>query len=168
MMKKINWKNYQTDKDTYHSYVPLYETIFQSIHFSDVLMEIGVSIGGSLRAFRDMLGCKVVGLDVVNKIGKENLDNIEFIVMDAYAEKDVQALARFDGKCAAVIDDGSHVPEHQYFVAANYGRFLRPGGLLVVEDICSYAVAKRIIEELPSDLKYGACIVDLRQCKCKN
>jgi 8-demethyl-8-alpha-L-rhamnosyltetracenomycin-C 2'-O-methyltransferase len=126
---------YDTDKDTVHSYGPVYEHLL-SPHRETVadVLEIGISSGGSLRAWREYFPTATVhGLDI-------DPDSLfaECRIRTYHAHQ-----ARHDELTAAlgdltfdlIVDDGSHKLNHQVLSLFLLLPRVRPGGLYVVEDL---------------------------------
>ena len=101
------------------------------------VLEIGVSEygDGSLKAYAqsDMVEC-VVGVDVKEYTG-QLLDNMRFYALDAYTKEAIREIEKKEGTFDIIIDDGSHLYEHQTFFLDNYVELLDDGGLLICEDV---------------------------------
>lgn len=136
-----------SDKNTSHSYIDnFYESEFlkyknRSISF----LEIGINNGSCFEMWRNYFtkAKKIVGIDIredfVLPIFK-NLDGVTYHFCDAYDESFVKTLPKFD----IIIDDGSHLLEHQVRFVELYLDHLKSGGVMVVEDIAvgNYSNAK--------------------------
>lgn len=130
--------HYPTDKNTYHSYGPVYENILAPIRESTKLViELGIMNGGSLRAWRDYFpNARVLGID--NR--QETLiseDRISCILADErepglMTDKLTQAV--LPGEADFIVDDGSHDFDHQIMMLFVLWPFLKMGGIYVVED----------------------------------
>ena len=72
-------KYYTTDKGSIHSYLSVYEQMFNILRNRKIdLLEVGISSGGSLKMWREyFLKGKIIGLDVDKNAIKriENLEN---------------------------------------------------------------------------------------------
>lgn len=125
-----------TDKDTIHSYGPLYETIFAPMKdtCADIL-EIGVFSGGSLMALADYFeSASIVGIDIHLErmiYGKEH-PRIKAYQMDGTKTATAEHIGR---KFDIIIDDGSHLPNHQVASLEVFGAYLKKGGVYIIEDI---------------------------------
>lgn len=132
---------YCTDKDTTHSYLEVYDKIFESYQNKDInLLEIGNNGGGSIKLWLDYFTTiKIHGIEINNLKELHDLnteyDNVNILMgIDAYCEKSVNLIkpqAPFD----IIIDDGSHLPVHQLFAMNYYMPLLKNGGLMVIEDV---------------------------------
>ncbi len=99
-----------TDKLVDHSYVPLYETLFEALREQPIrLLEIGVLHGGSLLAWLEFFpAARILGLDLSPP---SNLRH-ERLTLIAGNQTD-ETLLRSLGELDIVIDDGSHIPGEQ-------------------------------------------------------
>jgi hypothetical protein len=126
---------YDTDKDTVHSYGPLYEELLTPLRetVADVL-EIGIAAGGSLRAWREYFPRTTVhGLDI-NSDSLFEEDRIRTYLAHQ-ANYDQLTAALGDLTFDFIVDDGSHKLSHQVMSLFLLLPRLRPGGLYVVEDL---------------------------------
>ena len=126
-----------TDKDTVHSYGPLYEELMRPFkHTATAVLEIGVLTGASVAAWADYFqGAHVDGADVdVSRIvfGADH-PRIRYHEVDCTLP---DAPHRLGGKLYDVIvEDASHFPEHQVATAGIFAPYIKPGGVYVLEDI---------------------------------
>ena len=127
-----------TDKDTIHSYLPVYEQLIPTLTPSGRpirILEVGIERGGSILAWALALDSLVMGIDInPPPVWLTGFQNVQILKGDAYTEEAVKTLDGFPG-WDIIIEDGSHKPEHIMFVANNYMKLLRPGGALVIEDV---------------------------------
>ncbi|SMF69821.1 Cephalosporin hydroxylase [Tistlia consotensis] len=114
------------------------------------ILEIGVKGGGSLLLWRALFPqARVVGLDIKPTL-KDLPEGIAVVRGDQSDPKALKRLARNHGPFDLVIDDGSHVSEHQRISFVTLSRYLRPGALYVIEDL--HTVAK----PAGGEVDYGA------------
>lgn len=144
--------DYETDKNTTHSYLELYDQIFAPYCKDKInLLEIGNHQGGSLRLWNDyFLQAEIYGLELnVNEkltLLDEEYENIHLTQgVDAYTLGSVNRFFGNDISFDIIIDDGSHSPHHQIFATNEYLRLLKPGGILVVEDVYNQMMAGQIL-----------------------
>lgn len=126
---------YRTDKNDLHCYVDrVYEELFGAIrHSTRRILEIGVETGGSLCMWREYFpNATVTGVDLKPCPQVVDRGRIEVVVGDAYSYDTADSI---HGGFDVVIDDGPHTLESMTFVVLNYLQKVRPGGLLVIEDI---------------------------------
>jgi spermidine synthase len=170
-MKEL-FKNfdYATDKLSAHSYIPVYERLFQKrkdkvFH----VLEIGIGSGGSLRLWNDYFNnADVYGIDL-NYIHADldRFPRIHQIKDDAYTIRCVQdnfvsKNINFD----IIIDDGPHNKLSQMMTMQMYFPLLTNDGIIVIEDVQDYldpgTWIKDIIESLPDEYQEYAEVIDLR------
>ena len=124
---------FDTDKATSHSYGPVYDRELASYRDRPGvrLLEIGVHAGGSIRLWRAYFdAAEIVGVDTYPP--PVDLSPIATIAVgDAYTEAMAASLGDFD----IIIDDGDHNLVSMLAVVRLYLPRLRPGGLMVIEDV---------------------------------
>lgn len=145
-----------TDKSTVHSYVQnFYEREFFKYQglpdFS--LLEIGVCNGSSLKLWAEYFhpNAVIVGVDPSDAGLQFNLltnQSIWFIRDDAYRPNIFPKEMRFD----VIIDDGPHSLLSQIGFIAFYTRYLKPGGMMVIEDVADVSYTAEFDAILPSHL----------------
>ncbi len=156
-----------TDKNTIHSYLPVYEDIMNNlIKYKKTgnlkICEVGVQRGGSilgwLAAYPES---KVYGIDIDNPMTPIQNERFTFFKEDAYSIDFVEKLKghSFD----MLIDDGSHKPEHILFFAEHYPQFISEGGICIIEDIPSIDLIEKIKNCIPAG--FVAQQIDLRYIK---
>lgn len=133
-----------TDKNGHHRYCTLFydEALAKYRHEPIELLEIGIASGGSIvmwhRYFNDAR--RIVGIDTNpssafideyrQAIGAR-AQNISVRQGDAYSSNISESLGSFD----IIIDDGPHTLDSHLACLTLYLPKLKPGGLLVIEDI---------------------------------
>ena len=178
-------ERYNTDKDTSHSYIEVYDDVWEYV-IADIyeqetfdVLEIGVNGGGSIKLWQDYIDENVLGshakdptpqIDGLELLENDKLhelnkiDNINIRMnIDAYVDDTVKSFG--DKKYDIIIDDGSHQPHHQIFAINKYFPLLKPQGVMVVEDVQSPQALAAIMQyvELPSSAR--VVIYDLRHIK---
>lgn len=146
--------NHGTDKISVHSYDRVYGPVLNGfVNKTGALLEIGQRFGASTLLFRELLpNFTIEGIDNepdnFYKPYREKLYNTSLIAGDAYT---TEAVERFKQIRPAgydiIIDDGPHTLESQIFAIEQYAELLKPGGVLVIEDIES-------VENLHALIKY--------------
>lgn len=160
-----------TDKQTLHSYGPIYEQLLAPLKDKKAtILEVGVQLGGSLLLWHDLLPQGVViGIDNKNAIDPSimpRMDPLRCVVlfMDAYDKSTVSRVKKLAiNGIDFAIDDGPHSLESQKQFLELYLPLLNNGGIAVIEDIQDYGWLETLIP-LVSD-KYSYEIVDLRGVK---
>lgn len=152
-----------TDKGTTHSYIDVYESLFSNIRNTvKNVLEIGVQTGGSLLMWRDYFpNAQIYGVDT-NYTNINDKHRIITIYHNAY-DISFYLLQKCCGYFDIIIDDGSHDPVHQQFVAEHYVKLLSSNGILVIEDIQNIDWVSEIIQHFPKD--YNTKVLDRRDVK---
>jgi hypothetical protein len=169
-------EKYGSDKcpAIFHGYTPFYDSLLRGRDVKRVL-EIGIGSqarmthmpqyepGASLRMWRDYFPeADIFGLD-------NDLDvmfaepNIYTMSCDQSNEASLLEVAErllVDGKFDLIIDDGSHVVEHQALTANTFiPKLLAPSGVYVIEDIWDRARLYSLLPKWPVEVK----LFDLRR-----
>ena len=135
---------YGTDKRPgVHSYVKWYETLFAPRRWQRInFLEIGVQSGASIRMWADYFpNARLVGIDIDPRCAQFATRRVQIIT----GSQDNPEIAKFlEGEYRegfdVVIDDGSHVGEHQTASLELFFPLVKPGGLYVIEDLhCAYS-----------------------------
>lgn len=118
-----------------HDYTRFYHDLFQKRTIRKVL-EIGIFAGASLRMWAEYWPeAQIWGVDwdpgrLINE------GRIHSALCDQGNEKSLRSLAEVvGGSIDLIIDDGSHVAEHQILSANILVPMLAPGGLYIIEDV---------------------------------
>jgi hypothetical protein len=156
---------YRSDKcpKIFHTYSPLYYDILKNNKYDyKNILEIGVGtnevmkpisgeeyqIGSSLRAWRDFFpNANIFGLDIKKDVLFKD-DRIECYYTDQSdsneLEKTISLIAQnqsiknldFD----LIIDDGSHVVNHMILTFNTLKKYLKKGGIYIIEDIKKHEI----------------------------
>jgi hypothetical protein len=138
LMTKLS-NDVDCDKSTYHQYTEIYPIFldkFKNEEFS--LLEIGIDEGKSYKLWEKYFSlAKIYGMD----IGHSSItDRGEIFIGDQSNIDDLISVSSKIDNCKIIIDDGSHIADHQlkcfYYLFEN---LLQDGGVYIIEDIeCSY------------------------------
>lgn len=159
-------RRHDTDKESsVHTYGRLYRRIASDIQ-PQLLVEIGVASGGSLRAWREIFpSCFLVGVD--RRVPERIPDRCRVFCMQAprllplISEMKRGELEHF-GCADIIIDDASHRIEDQISTMFALWSILNPvGGVYVIEDIQSREDAD-LLESMFYESRNGGI---LRGCK---
>lgn len=162
-----------TDKDTFHSYTGAYEFLLSPYKNREIdLLEIGVQYGGSSLLWHDYLPqAKLVLVDMYNSmhpsISERMIDGRwNYYIADAYIDETVSIIMQKHPKGFDVaLDDGPHTLETQILFIQKYLPYMKPGGIMIIEDIQSQEDLKALFESVPDKLKNNVRIIDLRSIK---
>jgi hypothetical protein len=127
-----------TDKITHHRYDKFYTLFLEKFRAraDAAMLEIGLDYGKSLKMWLDYFPLAFIyGIDIRNSY--EGPRQKTFLA----DQSDIQALQRIATSevkhpVFLIVDDGSHLPEHQ-LTSFNYlfEHLLEPGGIYIMEDI---------------------------------
>ena len=163
--------NTRTDKNTLHSYLPLYQQLLSSKkETAKHVLEVGVRHGGSIKLWSDFFpNATVYGLDIRNYIwrGIQNKENIVlYMSTDAYNEEFVQRqFLNKNIKCDFMLDDGPHSLESMKQFIKLYSPIMTDDGILIIEDVQNISWIDILKEATPDPLKEFVKIYDSRQNK---
>jgi len=124
-----------TDKNSVHSYLPVYAHLLRNAWGKPFrMLEVGIQRGGSILGWcKAFPAATVYGVDCQKSVNIQ-APNYKEKILNAYSEEMLQAFAHeelFD----FIIDDGSHAYNDILFACHYYHKFLKPGGVLVIEDV---------------------------------
>ena len=134
-------RKYGTDKSTHvHqgiSYLHIYDRYFNNIrHNVKSMLEIGVKDGRSLRMWQEYFpNAFIYGMDI-NPASKAHEDGrIKIIIGDQNDDEDLQHIKNEIGVCDIILDDGSHMTDHQIKSFNMLYDSVPRGGFYVIEDL---------------------------------
>lgn len=150
-----------SDKGTVHSYISeYYESALKPYRrIAEKVLEIGVLKGGSTRLWKKYFSkAAIVGIDITNQ---DPEPGITYVCGDAY---DIDTISLFNQEFDVIIDDGPHTLQSQIVFISEWYTKLKPGGLLVIEDIQSTEDAVRLIT-FAQNQGHQIKLIDLRHIK---
>jgi len=127
-----------SDKHYWHRYSRFYQRQIATLDPVSSILEYGVFRGGSIQWLRSIFpDAEIFGVDIVPPQPEwPTGSGITYITAD---QGDRFAIARvlssLDRRFDLVIEDGSHIPQHQANCLAETFPFLRPGGMYILEDL---------------------------------
>jgi len=165
--------NTKTDKNTVHSYLPLYQTLLSSkCDTARNVLEVGIHMGGSIKLWSEFFkNATIYGVDVSNESHVcheiKNKENIRLLTeTDAYDQNVVKThFLEKNIKFDFVLDDGPHTLESQIKFIQLYLPLLAEDGILIVEDVQSTDWIYVLKNEVPQDLQKCIMVYDLRANK---
>lgn len=156
----------RTDKTTDHSYGDFYDREFARFRDAPIsLLEVGVWFGGSLRLWREYFprAETIVGMDLYldQVVDAASLRAVGVTLIEGYAycPETAARVGQFD----IIIDDGDHRQDSQVRLLELYLPHLRPGGVLVIEDVQSSEWLAGLVRAVPAGFEHE--VVDLRGVK---
>ena len=165
--------NSRTDKQTAHSYLPVYEELLQKKKLSaKAVLEIGIYYGGSIKLWKDyFVNARVYAVELFDlRHVWDILQHDERIVLytstDAYNPQFVRTKLADQGlRFDMILDDGPHTLESMKACIQLYLPLLTDDGILIIEDIQSMEWLDELRNEIPSDLRKYIKTYDLRTVK---
>ena len=127
---------YGTDKSTIHKYTDIYEKYFNN-YINPIILEIGVYQGASIKMMNDYYynKCKIVAFDRGDQLEFKNyFANVIMIRGDQSIRDDLKKVTP-EGPFDIIIDDGSHLIEHQLISFATLFPLLKEDGIYIIEDL---------------------------------
>lgn len=160
LLAQYSIKNYDTDKNTVHSYIEqVYDKLFDNPSITNIL-EIGAFNGGSALLWHDYFINAAIDIVDINRCDAIlNHNRINHIVDNAYSLELLKTLNSYD----IIIDDGPHTLDSMIFVVDHYISLLKSGGLCVIEDVQAYSWFTILTTRIPKGYSYQ--IIDLRHIK---
>jgi len=164
--------NSRTDKNTGHSYLDIYDLLFNRIQFiARNVLEVGIQRGGSIKLWSDyFIHAKIYGLDIMDfdKINSHLIKDDPRVVLytgvNAYDPTFItQTLSHM--KFDVLIDDGPHTLESMKQFIQLYVPLMSNFGILVIEDIQDIAWIRELKACVPDNLKQFIQVFDLRYRK---
>lgn len=167
-----------TDKDTFHSYIELYEELLAPfVDKAITLVEIGIQYGGSMLLWQDYLPkAEFIFVDNVNSIHPKVLDHLDpdrtcILFQDAYSDAEAEYVSYLaetgpSGGIGFIIDDGPHTLQSQIDFLRLYLPWLNKGGVALIEDVQDvqwFASLEAEAEKAGSEFTFER--VDLRHVK---
>jgi len=170
--------NSKTDKNTTHSYLPLYQELLKSKkETAKNVLEIGIGDfgeknGGSIKLWRDYFtNATIYGLDIlpINRVMDELINDNRVILYtstDAYNNDFfVNNFLHKNIKCDFMLDDGPHTLESMKQFIKLYSQIITEDGILIIEDVQSFDWIDILKNEVPEHLKQFVKVYDLRPNK---
>jgi cyclopropane fatty-acyl-phospholipid synthase-like methyltransferase len=163
--------NSHTDKNTIHTYLPLYQRLLESKKESARnVLEVGVQRGGSINLWsKFFVNATVYGLDLCGPeyiTCKEIITNDKIVLhmhKDAYDEEFFKTtFLDANIKCDMMLDDGPHTLESMKKFISLYSQIMTDDGILIIEDVQSIDWIPHLKEAVPEHLKEFVHVYDLR------
>ena len=170
--------NSLTDKNTSHSYLPLYQKLLENKkETTKNVLEIGIGDfflknGGSIKLWKNFFkNATIYGLDIlpVDRVIDELLNDDRIILytsIDAYNEDFfITNFLNKNIKCDFMLDDGPHTLESMKQFIKLYTQIMTDDGILIIEDVQSWDWIEILKDAVPEYLKQFIKVYDLRENK---
>jgi hypothetical protein len=127
-----------TDKSSvHHNYLVFYERFFEPLRQAPIkMLEVGVFQGASLKMWeRYFPNASIVGADINRDAQRFVTERTSIEIVDQSNLQDLVDLGMKHGPFDIIIEDGSHLWEHQITTLRTLFPFLKQGGYYVAEDL---------------------------------
>jgi SAM-dependent methyltransferase len=131
------FKKYESDKTGYHTYENVYGTLFSDRKEVKNVLEVGIHLGASLRAWKELFPhANIIGLEnnIQRFFTEERITSmyVDQSIMKTFDDfKSVMRGTEFD----FIVDDGCHYLQETKDTFKQLLPLLKTGGWFVVEDI---------------------------------
>ena len=170
--------NTRTDKNTIHSFLPLYERLLRKKKYTATnVLEVGLGQRGSchcgsVKLWRDyFINADVYAVEIYDKrfLWEGILNDARIKILTStnaydeiqFNEKILSKNIKFD----MLLDDGSHKLIHMKQFIRLYSKLLKDDGILIIEDIPKIEWIDILSNEVPDNLKKYIKTYDLRKEK---
>jgi hypothetical protein len=142
---------YPTDKSPFapayngsghrHPYTPIYNFLFSAHRYAPIkLAEIGILNNMSMKCWREFFtNAKLFGfeynLNLLENAKSHKLENTSYHFMDVTKEESIEEGLSLYGPYDIVIDDSTHTFGDQIRIILSAYKHIKPGGILIIEDI---------------------------------
>ena len=136
-MEKFYFKNSHRVMNKWWHYFEIYHTFFSKYVGTDVrILEIGVFKGGSMQMWKEYFGerATVVGVDIDERCKSFEEENVHICIGSQSDKEFLQKVSGQWGPFDIILDDGSHIMEHQIITYETMFPLLKDGGVFVCED----------------------------------
>lgn len=165
--------NLRTDKNTVHSYLPLYQKFLESKKETALnVLEVGICYGGSIKLWSDFfVNATVHGLDImhINAVWEGIKNNDKIILHTSTNAYDVNFFVNTflnkNIKFDFMLDDGPHTLESMITFIKLYSQIMSDEGILIIEDVQDIGWIDHLYQAVPDNLKEYIEIYDLRNIK---
>ena len=125
-----------SDKISHHGYHRFYPWFLTHLRGQNVnFLEIGIDKTESLKLWKGYFGnVNLHGIDIDEKEFNDTEVTLHKIDQSNSLELD-KFVANVGIKFDVILDDGSHVPEHQILTINKLWNLVKPGGIYIIEDI---------------------------------
>lgn len=146
---------YLTDKGDGHSYFEVYDELFRPFQDRECnFFECGIQSGGDLKLFDDYFSrARIMGIDIEEAYIKAAPKNNKYsnrvrVIKQDMRKIDVNFFKHYNFIPDIAMDDGTHYLEDQLLFVQIMYPIVKPGGLLIVEDVIDIENREREFEKL--------------------
>ena len=147
----IDGAYYRTNKSAFNNfghrsgYTPYYDIIFRHLKNEKInFAEIGIENNASTKMWRKYFSkAKIYGLEYdeikIRNAKKNNLKDTIYKKIDVSDQESIKkTFSKINKKFDVIIDDSTHILNHQINIIKNVHPFLKKNGILIIEDIYKY------------------------------
>jgi hypothetical protein len=174
-MSLIEFDNKNTDKNTVHSYLNLYEKLLKPIKKCKNVLEIGIGDfklknGGSLLLWRKYFTEAIIhGVDILplNRVLDSVINDKKiklYCSKNAYDKTFIEKYLK-NKKFDFLLDDGPHTLSSQEKFIELYSPLMSENGILIIEDVQDIKWLEKLKNKTPKNLKKYIKTYDLRKNK---
>jgi DNA polymerase III delta prime subunit len=153
------------DRNTVHSYIPLYESLFAPLRGEPMqLLELGVFVGHGVMMWHEYFERGIIyGVDIVDRFAFDKPEDgrLRLSLNTDMTREDEMAGVCDNGPFDIVIEDGSHKLRDQVKTLEVVWPSVRPGGYYIIEDVAEADALRHILRSHPGFLG----LIDFRQVK---
>lgn len=137
-----------SDKETYHEYSRFYSPFFEKLRNEPIsILEIGIDRGHSIVALHDFFqNANIYGIDInlpPLNAKAHTLNRVQLFKIDQ-TDKETLNKQFLNIEFDIIIDDGSHIPEHQILTFNHlFNNKLKQKGLYICEDLHTNLYSKQ-------------------------
>lgn len=127
-----------TDKSSKrHNFLETYERhVGRLCSSASAVLEIGVFNGASLRMWEEFFpNAQIVGVDIKPDKAEHQAGRICIEIGNAGSTQFLRTIGERHGPFDLILDDGSHLWDHQQSAFREFWPFLKPDGVFIIEDI---------------------------------
>ena len=144
-------RRYNTNKSSINmvghrsGYTSFYNLIFTNfINKKCSFAEIGIEKNASTKMWRAFfkkanIDCFEIDKQKINQAKRDKLKNVKYYFIDVSNKKIINAqFKKTKKKYDIIIDDSTHLFDHQINIILSTYKFLKPGGIIIIEDIYKF------------------------------
>lgn len=128
-----------------HNDSALQDRLFKDLREKPItFLEIGYQrSGGSLSVWRKYFSqARILGMDIHPIEVPSAMENVETYVMDQKSPLDIDRVMSKIGSVDVIVDDAIHNFEENWLLMESMMRYLRPGGMYIIEDVTANTCEK--------------------------
>lgn len=136
-MEEFYFKHKHNVMNKWWHYFEIYQQYFGKYVGANVkMLEIGVFKGGSMQMWQDFFGtnAQIVGVDIDERCKSYEKDNVHICIGSQADSNFLTEVSNKFGPFDIILDDGSHIMNHQIITFETLFPLLKNGGIYMCED----------------------------------